>query len=116
MKWELRKFNIFKNIDEETYERIIDSIEEIKIEAGSEIVKEGDIGNCMYVIKSGLLTCTKLFLGNTKPTFLKEYEPGEGFGELSLLYDIKRAASIATKFDSVIWKIERFSFNSILKD
>ena len=36
----------------------------------------------MYVLESGSLDCTKVFSGNSQPTHLKVYQPGEGFGEL----------------------------------
>lgn len=70
----------------------------------------------MYIVESGTLNCTKIFKGTTKPTFLKEYLPGESFGELSLLYNTPRAASIVTHSDSTLWKIDRETFNNIVKD
>ena len=80
------------------------------------MIKEGDEGDCMYVVESGTLRCTKVFKGNTEPTFLKEYHPGEGFGELALLYNAPRAATIAAANDAVIWKLDRDTFNNIVKD
>ena len=70
----------------------------------------------MYVLESGALDCTKVFAGNTEPTFLKEYKPGEGFGELALLYNAPRAATITSKSDYVCWKLDRDKFNNIVKD
>ena len=65
---------------------------------------------------AGLLNCTKIFSGKTEPTFLKEYQPGEGFGELALLYNAPRAATITAKTDYTIWKLDRDTFNNIVKD
>ena len=45
-------------------------------------------------MSTGELKCVKLFSGNTEDTFLKTYYSGEVFGELSLLYNTPRAASI----------------------
>lgn len=70
----------------------------------------------MYVLESGSLDCTKVFAGNKEPTFLKEYAPGEGFGELALLYNAPRAATITAKTDYVIYKLDRDTFNNIVKD
>jgi len=48
----------------------------------------------LYVNDSGKLKCFKKFPGSTEEKYLKTYEPGESFGELALLYNAPRAASI----------------------
>lgn len=70
----------------------------------------------MYVLDTGALDCTKVFSGNTEPTFLKEYAPGESFGELALLYNAPRAATIKGKTDYTVLKLDRDTFNHIVKD
>jgi len=70
----------------------------------------------MYVLEQGSLICTKVFGGQTEPTKLKEYVPGEGFGELALLYNAPRAATITASTASVCWKLDRDTFNHIVKD
>ena len=70
----------------------------------------------MYVVESGVLQCTKIFKGSSQPTLLKEYQAGEGFGELALLYNAPCAASIKAKTDCVVWKLDRDTFNHIVKD
>jgi len=47
---------------------------------------------------------------------LKRYDPGEAFGELALLYNAPRAATITANEPCVLWKLDRDTFNHIVKD
>lgn len=47
---------------------------------------------------------------------MKDYVPGEAFGELALLYNAPRAATIRATEDSVLWSLDRNTFNHIVKD
>lgn len=51
-----------------------------------------------------------------KPTFLKYYEPGDAFGELALLYNAPRAATITAVSPSVLYSLDRSTFNNIVKE
>lgn len=47
---------------------------------------------------------------------MKEYAPGESFGELALLYNAPRAATITCKSAKAeLWSLDRNTFNHILK-
>lgn len=92
-------------------------MQEIRPHKEDKVITEGDDGDCLFVIDSGTYKCTKVFAGNTEPTHLKTYEPGEAFGELSLLYNAPRAATIAAESDDgLLYSLDRNTFNHIVKD
>jgi cAMP-dependent protein kinase regulator len=62
------------------------------------------------------LECFKLFPGEAQPKHLKNYEPGDAFGELALLYNAPRAATIKAKTDVQLWVLDRNTFTHIVKD
>lgn len=70
----------------------------------------------MYVVDSGELDCFKKFSKDEDEKFLKTYIPGESFGELSLLYNAPRAATIKAKTPAILFSLDRDCFNNIVKD
>ena len=91
------------------------AMEEKKAIPGECIIKEGDEGDNLYVVESGTLSCSKIFAGKTEPTFLKKFQPGDSFGELALLYNAPRAATIIADTDALLWSLDRSTFNNIVK-
>jgi cAMP-dependent protein kinase regulator len=92
-------------------------MEEKNYKSGEYIIKQGDNGDCLYIVDSGELDCTKRFPSNpNEDKFLKTYKSGEAFGELALLYNAPRAATIKAKTDSVLWCLDRDTFNNIVRE
>jgi cAMP-dependent protein kinase regulator len=105
---------LFKNLDKEEQNTVINAFEQRNVKKDEIVIKEGDYGDCLYLIEEGTLDCTKVIKG-TK-TFLKKYESGDSFGELALLYNAPRAATIVAVTDATLWKLDRECFNVIVKD
>lgn len=53
---------------------------------------------------------------NSNEIFLTEYSKGGVFGELALLYNTPRAASIVSVGDSELFSMSRYTFNGIVKE
>lgn len=65
------------------------------IPEGSLIMKEGDAGNCAYLIQSGSVTITTTHKG--KEVELATLGLGEIFGEMALIFDEPRTASVVAR-------------------
>lgn len=107
---------IFNSLDDKELKTVIDSFEEKKFQAGNNVITQGEEGDVLYLVDSGELDCEKVFKAGEKPTYLKTYVPGESFGELALLYNAPRAATIRAKTDCTCWALDRECFNNIVKD
>ena len=107
---------MFDALNPKDTKAIIDAIVPTEKKAGDVIIKEGDDGDNFYVVESGNLDCTKrLKPEDAEDTHLKVYQPGESFGELALLYNAPRAATIVAKTDVELWSLDRMTFTHILK-
>jgi cAMP-dependent protein kinase regulator len=113
----LSKSFLFMNLDPRDLQIIINAMEVKTVKADEQVIKQGDDGFELYIVGSGKLKCTKRFPETPETdTFLKHYNVGEYFGELALLYNAPRAASIFAMADSVLYTLDRECFNHIVKD
>lgn len=107
---------MFASLNPKDSKGILDAIVPVKRAAGETVIKQGDDGDNFYLVESGELSCTRLMNPEDKEdTFLKTYVAGESFGELALLYNAPRAATIIAKSDAELWSLERNTFNAIIK-
>ncbi|EED23913.1 cAMP-dependent protein kinase regulatory subunit PkaR [Talaromyces stipitatus ATCC 10500] len=92
------------------YERskIADALDTIKYAAGSTIIREGDPGDSFYLLESGEAEAVKA------GTTVKEYSRGGYFGELALLDEKPRAASVIAKTDVKVARLGRDGFKRLL--
>lgn len=82
------------------------------LDAGTQVIKEGDAGEHLYIITEGSLDCSKVLGG--VDTVVKTCVKGDLFGELALLYNCPRAASVTAREASTVWELDRQTFNNIV--
>ncbi|CAG9313861.1 unnamed protein product [Blepharisma stoltei] len=109
----LSKAFMFSALDEHEKEIVINAMEERIIGRGQTVIRQGDDGAELFVVDSGTLQCFKVINGQNK--YLKDYNPGEAFGELAMLYNAPRAATITASSDCALWSLDRECFNHIVK-
>jgi CRP/FNR family cyclic AMP-dependent transcriptional regulator len=104
----LKTAGIFSELPEHVLAEIAEIIEIEAFNEGEMIIKKGEIGNTMYLIRSG-----KVKVHDQDKVFATLGE-NEIVGELSLLAPVPRTATVTTTEDSVLFKIEREYFMDLL--
>ena len=108
---------MFANLDEKEKNIVIGAMEECSFQANDYVIKQGENGNILFCVDSGALKCQRRMKPtDAEDTYLKTYIPGESFGELALLYNAPRAATIIAEQDSVCFSLDRDCFNNIVKE
>ena len=114
---------LFSNIDVDDRDKLFKVIKKVELKAGHEVIKEGDMGDAMYVIDSGEFEVYKLLdevgengqkAQRTNKLVFTYTTPGATFGELSLMYGKARAATVIASTDGVLWSINKAAFRSSL--
>ena len=100
----LRAVDIFTPLDPATVESLARALDQAQFAAGEVILREGSESDLFYVIESGRVRVTQ---GDRT---LRTEGPGEYFGEIGLLRDVPRTATITAVEDTVVHTLAREDF------
>jgi ATP-binding cassette subfamily B protein len=81
--------------------------------AGQVIVAEGEVGSLFYLLVRGQVSVSRL-AGGAEPVNLGVLEDGDQFGELALLYDAPRNATVTARTDCLLLTLTRQHFLDLL--
>jgi CRP-like cAMP-binding protein len=96
------------------YDLIRDCVHLISVPKGEVLMRKGDTGHALYILQEGLLD---IFLSGTVEEGAGDFKlrAGDSFGELALLYDTPRAATISAVRDSWLWVLDRSEFKMVTR-
>jgi len=100
----LRKIEIFAELPEPVLERLAAGATSISVAADGVVVSRGEVGNHFYAIASGKVA-VELEDGTTR-----ELGPGDSFGEIALLRDVPRTATVRALEPLQLFALERDEF------
>lgn len=95
---------LFRSFPKQTVELLASRLESRDVEAGEVVIREGDDGDRFYVIKSGHFTVD---VGGAP---CAELGPGEFFGEIALLRDVPRTATVTAADAGALLSLSRDDF------
>eukprot|EP00775_Hariotina_reticulata_P007218 gene7218-7431_t len=113
----LNKVLVFNKLERHLQRKVVSEMYERAVTAGEILIKEGDTGLAaseLYVVKSGKFEVLQRRQGVNFRVNLKER--GDCFGELALMYNCPRSATVAATTDAVVWVLERDIFKYYLQN
>lgn len=105
---QLKRVPLFANISEAHLQRIANSAHERRYDPGAAIVSAGETGQGFYLIVQGRADVQRG--GRT----VRSLGPGEYFGELALLRDAPRSATVIAREPTTCLALTRWDFKGIL--
>jgi signal transduction histidine kinase len=82
--------------------------------AGTVLCREDEIENIFYMILEGEVEVTKS-INKSESRLLQTLRPGDFFGEMALIHNAPRAATVTAKTDLVVLELDKESFDSVLQ-
>ncbi|XP_055838155.1 cGMP-dependent protein kinase, isozyme 2 forms cD4/T1/T3A/T3B isoform X1 [Episyrphus balteatus] len=100
--------DFMKNLEITQIREIVDCMYPVKYAAKSLIIKEGDVGSIVYVMEEGRVEVSR------EGKYLSTLSGAKVLGELAILYNCQRTATITAITECKLWAIERQCFQTIM--
>ena len=101
---------LFMGMDAAHKDSVIREMYRWTFRSGENAIVQGDLGDNLYVVETGEF---HVFVHGRK---VATRGRGTLFGELALLYNSPRAATVTAVSDAVVWVIDRFTFRRVVTD
>jgi len=106
------KVLLFNRLESEQFNTVLDAMFEFPAEPGQKIIAEGDDGDNFYVIENGVYDVYKNIDG--EEVKVASYDNKGSFGELALMYNAPRAATVTSVDGGTLWALDRQTYIRII--
>ncbi|XP_016058314.1 PREDICTED: cAMP-dependent protein kinase type II-alpha regulatory subunit [Miniopterus natalensis] len=103
---------LFKSLDQEQLSEVLDAMFEKIVKVDEHVIDQGDDGDNFYVIERG--TYNILVTKDDQTRTVGQYDNRGSFGELALMYNTPRAATIVATSEGALWGLDRSTFRRII--
>jgi len=112
LKKSVENILLFKSCDREQMKELLDAMFERKVSPEDEIIRQGADGDNFYVIDNGVFD---VFIEKDgKEVKVHTFKDAGSFGELALMYNCPRNATIIAKSQGSIWALDQATFRRIV--
>ncbi len=111
----LRKIRIFQGLSVSELAAVASVTEMVVYPTGEIVIKEGDSGDTMYLIIKGEVAVLET-QGVNNEIEIDRIGAGDYFGEMALLDDIARSATIRTRQESHMLVLHKLEFTEIVRE
>lgn len=108
----LSKVPLFAKLSEDNLSRLCETIEEVKLSQGDLLFAQGSAGDKAYVVKDGEVEILRRSQG--RDVLLAVRKSGEVIGEMSLLQEAPRSASVKARTESTLLAISHESLDGMI--
>jgi len=106
---------LFRTLEAKQIDQVLDAMWEKTVNQGETIIQQGDDGDNFYVIDNGTY---EIYVSKEadyqNPIKVGEYNQTGSFGELALMYNQPRSATITASTDGILWVMGRQTFRKLV--
>lgn len=109
----LHKVPLLESLESYDLMQLADALQPVSFQKGERLISQGDVGNTFFIVEEGELQALKSVDGAAEQEVMT-YKKGDYFGELALIKDAPRAASVLALTEGQLVTVDRKSFKGIL--
>ena len=109
----LRNVPVLMGLSDELLERLADQVAEVHVRAGDWIMREGDAADSLYILRSGRVDVID---EGPPQTLIRVLRRGDVLGELALLREGTRSASVRARRDAELLELGRGPFEALISE
>ena len=107
-----RSYSVVTNLPLQHVEKVITSLQRLEVAAGETIVRQGAPADKLFVVVDGEAEVTRDEGG--RETQIASLGPGDLFGEVAIMRDHPRSATVRAKTDATLLALERDGFKDLI--
>jgi di/tricarboxylate transporter len=111
----LARVDLFAGLDRVTLAKLAAHLEPVPLKAGADVFRQGDPGEAFYLVVRGSVGVYASASDGLAETRLNTLGPGAPFGEMALLGDRPRSATIRADREAEVLRLERARFLSLVR-
>lgn len=111
----LLKSNLFYKVPPHNVRSVLACFTPIEVGAGDRVVRQGQYGDCLYIIKQGIADVYRAEHSAGASNWLAELGPGDCFGEDALINETVRNATVQMREDCTLMRLNKQDFYQLLK-
>lgn len=111
----LSETEMFRRLSKDDLAELATMLVTNNYDAGKEIFREGDPGGNLYIISSGSVEVQKLRSHSSGRVVIARFERTGVIGEMSLVDNMPRSATVVAVTPTVVYEFSRKAFNEMLE-
>lgn len=108
----LEELPIFSGMGSRQLDLLAVKLQVRSVDPGEVLVRRGEAGDAFFIVREGEFEVIVSQAGRRRRA--RVLKPGDFFGEVALLYDVPRTATVRARTQASIWQLERQDFRDLL--
>ncbi|RXZ83379.1 hypothetical protein EBB07_06080 [Paenibacillaceae bacterium] len=111
----LQRIEMFQGLSNMELAKLLGQLDKRSLPAGSTLFEQGDSGQSMYIIEQGEVALYAVAESGSRQLLAVLYA-GDALGEMALLTDERRSASAVAQSDTMLFEINRKTFDRLIAE